>query len=156
MAKRISVARRGNSIEPGMTGHDGLRGPHDPVTRYLAERGVSTTVLGTGLLGLVANWDAIASRAERYDLTLDDWLNDLDLRDIIAGAMSVAPEHDRHAVQSILGVADDRFRRATIEAPRPLVADTDRVAQWWYLRCPAHPGASMRDDLLAAGLLART
>ena len=139
-----------------MTGPDGRRGPDDPVTRYLAERGVSTKVRGSGLRGIVANWRAIASHAERYDLTLDDWLNDLDLRDIIAGAISVAPERERQAVQSILDGADDRFRRATVEAPRPLVADADRAVQWWYLRYPAHPGASMRDDLLAAGLLART
>ena len=136
-----------------MTGHDGRRDPPDPVARYLAERGVSTVVRGTDLRGIVAKWDAIASRAERYDLTLDDWLNDLDLRDIIAGAMAVAPEHDRHAVRSILEASDNRFRCATVESPRPLVADVDRTAQWWYLRYPAHPGAGMRNDLFAAGLL---
>ena len=138
-----------------MTGHDDRSDPHDPVVRYLAERGVSTELRGTGLRGIVAKWHAIASRAERYDLTLDDWLNDLDLRDIVAGAMSVAPEHERQAVESILARADDHFRRATVESPRPLVAGADRSAQWWYLRHPAQPGGGMRDDLIAAGLLAR-
>ena len=137
-----------------MTGHDDPRDPHDPVARYLAERGVSTGLRDAGLRGIVAKWDAIASRGEHYDLTLDDWLNDLDLRDIIAGAMSVAPEHERQVVQSILARADDRFRRATVESPRPLVTGADRAAQWWYLRHPARPGAGMRDDLIAAGLLA--
>ena len=155
MAKRTSAARRSTSIERNMTGHDGRRDPHDPVERYLTERGVSTSVRRTGLRGIVAKWDAVASHAERYDLTLDDWLNDLDLRDIIAGAMSLVPKHERQAVRSILDGADDRFRRATVESPRPLVADADRAAQWWYLRYPAHPGARMRDDLLAAGLLKR-
>lgn len=138
-----------------MTGHDNRRDPHDPVARYLAERGVSPVVRDTGLRGIVAKWDAIASRAKRHDLTLDDWLNDLDLRDIIAGAMSIAPEHERQGVRSILERADDRFRCATVESPRPLVAGTDRAAQWWYLRYPAQPGTGMRDDLIAAGLLAR-
>ena len=138
-----------------MTGPDGRWDSHDPVARYLAERGVSTRVRGTGLPGIVATWNVIASHAERYDLTLDDWLNDLDLRDVIAGAISVTSEREEQGVRSVLEGADDRFRRATIEAPRPLVAGVDRAVQWWYLRCPAHPGASMRDDLLAAGLLTR-
>ena len=138
-----------------MTGHDERQDPHDPVRRYLAERGVSPGVRQRGLRGIVTQWDAIASRAQRYDLTLDDWLNDLDLRDIIAGAMLVAREDERRDLQSILARADERFRRATVESPRPLVAGADRTAQWWYLRHPAQPGAGMRDDLIAAGLLAR-
>ncbi|MEO6528294.1 MAG: hypothetical protein ABIP93_16860 [Gemmatimonadaceae bacterium] len=138
-----------------MTLHDDRRDTHDPVVRYLAERGVSTGLRDTGLRGIVARWDALASRATRYDLTLDDWLNDLDLRDIIAGAMSVAPEPERQALRSLLERADGRFRRATVESARPLVAGADRAAQWWYLRHPAQPGRGMRDDLVAAGLLAR-
>ena len=138
-----------------MTGHDNRRDSHDAVARYLAERGVSTQLRVAGLRGIVAKWDAVASRAERYDLTLDDWLNDLDLRDIIAGAMSVAPAHERLVAQSILEPADDRFRLATVQLPRPLVVGADRAAQWWYLRCPAQPGAGLRDELVAAGFLPR-
>ena len=138
-----------------MTGHDHREDPRGPVARYLAERGVSPAVQGMGLRGIVAKWDAISSRAERYDLTLDDWLNDLDLRDIIAGAIVVAPEQERQVVQSILARADDRFRGATMESPRPLVGGANRAAQWWYLRYPAQPGASMRDDLMVAGFLTR-
>ena len=133
-----------------MTGHDNRQDAHDPVGRYLAERGVSPRVRNAGLRGIVTQWDDLASRAERYELTLDDWL-----RDIIAGAMSVAHADERRDLQLILARADERFRRATVESPRPLVAGADRSAQWWYLRHPAHPGAGMRDDLIAAGLLAR-
>ena len=135
-----------------MTKHDDGREAHDPVARFLTARGVSAKLRGTNLRGIVAEWDALASRAERYSLTLDDWLNDLDLRDIIAGAMTVAPEHERAAVRPLLERADEHFRRATAESPRPLVADVDRVTQWWYLRLPAHPGVGMRDDLIVAGL----
>ena len=138
-----------------MTGHDHREDSNGPVARYLTERGVSPGVRNTGLRGIVAKWDAISLHAEHYDLTLDDWLNDLDLRDIIAGAISVAPGHERQAVQSILARADDRFRDATVESPRPLVAGANRVAQWWYLRYPAQPGAGMRGDLIDAGFLAR-
>jgi hypothetical protein len=137
-----------------MTGHDERNDQHDRVGRYLAERGVSAAVQGRGLRGLVAKWDAIATGAERYDLTLDDWLNDLDVRDIIAGAMAVAPEREHQAVRSTLERADDRFRKATVESPRPLAADAE-PAQWWYLRYPAQPGAGLRKELGAAGYLQR-
>ena len=158
MARHTFAARRSASIdfpERRMTGPDKRQDPHDPVARYLAERGVSAKVRNMGLRGIVMQWDGISSRAERYDLTLDDWLNDLDLRDIIDGAMSVAREDERRELQAVLARADERFRRATVESPKPLVVGADRTAQWWYLRHPAQPGAGMRDDLIAAGLLAR-
>lgn len=127
----------------------------DSVRRFLASRGVSAKLRGKDLHGLVAEWDALASRAEYYHLTLDDWLNDLDLRDIIAGAMAVAPEHERVAARTIVERADEHFRRATVASPRPLLPDVDRVTQWWYLRQPARPGSALRDELIAAGFLAR-
>ncbi len=120
--------------------------------RFLVERGVSMALRSAGLRGIVATWDAIASGAERYDLTLDDWLNDLDLRDILAGAMSVAPERERAAVRLVVELADTRFRQATAESPLPLVANVDGVVRWWYFRYPMRPGTRMRADLIAAGL----
>src|SRR6478672_4034349 len=86
----------------------------DPVAEYFASRGVSEGVRQRGLRGLVADWRAIARSAARYDLTLYDWINDLDLRDIIAGAMAVAPESERHALRDALERADEEFRDATL------------------------------------------
>ena len=138
--------------------HDAGHGT-DPVTRYLAARGVSDSVRRGGLEGLVARWSAIASTAGRYDLTLDDWLNDLDLRDILAGALAVAPAFARDEVRSALSRADAAFRAATVESARSLWGAAgeganahDQVRQWWYFRYPRHPGATMRADLAEAGI----
>jgi hypothetical protein len=137
-------------------GHD-----TDAVTRYLAERGVTDSLRRGGLGGLVARWSAIASTAGRYDLTLDDWLNDLDLRDILAGALTVAPKHTRDEVHSSLERADAAFRAATVQSVRSLwgkagegASPHDRMRQWWYFRYPKHPGATMRADLAEAGIVA--
>jgi hypothetical protein len=135
----------------------------DPVAEYFETRGVSENVRTRGLRGLVADWVAIARSAGRYNLTLDDWVNDLDLRDIIAGALAVAPDSERHAMRDLLERADEEFRAATFTsahaAPHNSTARAnayDPTRQWWYFRYPAHPGDSMRADLNAAGVKARS
>lgn len=134
----------------------------DPVAEYFERRGVSDGVRRKGLRGLVADWAAIARSAAHYNLTLYDWINDLDLRDIIAGAMAVASEGEQHAVRDALARADDEFRDATLHSARspafgssPRVNEYDPARQWWYFRYPSHPGDSMRADLTAAGIVGR-
>ena len=132
----------------------------DPVDRYFAERGVSAGVRSKGLHGILASWDVIAHNAERYDLTLDDWLNDLDLRDIIAGAMAVASDTVVDELRDPLAQADDTFRAATVEVKQSLwgahgaggTRSHDPVSHWWYFRYPRRPGFSMRRDLESAGI----
>ena len=140
--------------------NDSGRDVSDRVDQYFAERGVSAGVRSKGLRGIVASWDAIARNAERYDLTLDDWLNDLDLRDIIAGAMAVASNTSIGDLRDALERADDMFRAATIELKQSLwgahgaggARSHDPVSQWWYFRYPRRPGFSMRRDLESAGI----
>src|SRR5690242_6863167 len=93
---------------------DGHGDSDDAVDRYLADRGVADHVRARGLRGMIDDWAGIAAAAERYDLTLDDWINDLDLRDIIAGALSVASPGEQHRVREVLARADERFRAATV------------------------------------------
>ena len=130
------------------------------VDRYLAERGVADHVRARGLRGIIDDWARIAASAERYDLTLDDWINDLDLRDIIAGALTATSPSDQHRMRAALARADERFRAATVECSRPLGGagvgespqPSDPQEAWWYRRAPAHPGPTMRGDLTAAGV----
>ena len=132
----------------------------DRVARYFEERGVSAGVRKKGLRGIIADWGAIAQNAAHYDLTLFDWMNDLDLRDIIAGAVAVAPEDERTEVRDALDRADHAFRAATVPAARALAVashegedELDPARHWWYFRYPVNPGDSMRSDLLAAGVV---
>ena len=126
--------------------------------KYMQDRGVSSDLVQDGLEGAVARWEAIAVSAKNYDFTLDDWLNDMDLRDIIAGALAVAGPDEKKAVSERLNKADHKLREATVEtgsiwgsamsgemAPDPKKA-------WWYFRRPMDPGETMQEDLEAAGL----
>jgi hypothetical protein len=134
---------------------DGHDDPGDAVDRYLAERGVAEHLRARGLRGMIDDWARIAASAEHYDFTLDDWINDLDLRDIIAGALTVASPGNQRRMRAVLARADERFRAATVECARPLggaAAGESESDAWWYRRAPARPGATMRDDLTAAGV----
>lgn len=109
---------------------------------------------------MIRRWEEVASRAATYNLTLDDWLNDLDLRDIISRQLAEVPGAQADILRSRLDAADRRFREATIETTRSLwgpAAGAEHLAvrDWWYFRYPSAPGSSMRRDLQVAGILSR-
>ena len=108
---------------------------------------------------MVARWKQVAQHAATYDLTLDDWLNDLDLRDLIDRNMSnqVGPVA---RVMVDLDSADRAFRESTAESRDSLWgtsagAKHDHERQWWYFRYPKFPRGTMRSDLEHAGIIAR-
>src|SRR5438128_2696019 len=89
-------------------------GSKDGVRSYMKSRGASHHLVDAGLPGAVAKWESIADSIDGYDFTLDDWLNDMDLRDIIAGALSVADTEVQRSIGGRLERADDAFRNATV------------------------------------------
>ncbi|HEX5385726.1 MAG TPA: hypothetical protein VFW66_03385 [Gemmatimonadales bacterium] len=123
---------------------------------------------------LVRRWEAIVDEVARgYDLTLDDYLNDMDLRERIARALTDdatdppgAPHHGRprsarrdERTESRLAGADARFHELTVPTGpiwgAPVAADEghDPAHQWWYFRRPANPGPELARDLADAKLL---
>lgn len=137
-----------------------MSGEQDPVHTYLESRGCSPMVVRRGLSGLLEHWSSIVAAAERgRDASLDEWLNDMDLRDILAGAMAAAASRDRRAAAVRLDEADERFHAITQPGPclwGEAIAHTNRWRpewQWWYFRRPLTPGPILREDLLVHGFL---
>ncbi len=132
--------------------------PSDAVAAYMRSRGVSRELIEDGLEGAIDRWDAIARSASHYDFTLDDWLNDMDLRDIIEGSMQAADQSERDSVKTLLAKADDRMKKATVQTgsvwgkANAENEKHDPLRAWWYFRRPKHPGEMMQSDLEAAGL----
>jgi hypothetical protein len=132
--------------------------PSDAVAHYMKSRGVSESLVEDGLEGAIDRWDALARSARHYDFTLDDWLNDMDLRDIIEGAMKAADKSERESVAKSLAKADERMKKATVETgsiwgkANAGAGKYDPEKTWWYFRRPMHPGEDMQNDLRAAGL----
>ena len=131
----------------------------DAVERLLLARGCPPHIVAAGLAGLVDVWSEIVVAIEGgYALTLDDYQNDIDLRDLIAAAMDVASPEARAAVEERLTSADSRCLAQT--TPTGCLWGDDIAAEegldasreWWYYRRPTRPGDALADDLVAWGL----
>jgi hypothetical protein len=130
----------------------------DPVREYLRERGCGEHVVESGLEGLVENWEKTARQVEEgYSLTLDDYLNDLDARQLIADAMAVAVDQQRAAINARLDRADEKMRSLT--EPTEVCLWGEEVAKeegwtaeenWWYFARPIKAGAELLADIDAA------
>ena len=132
----------------------------DLVHTYLESRGCAPHVVRRGLAGLLDQWNGIVSAVERRrDGSLDEWLNDMDLRDILAGAVAAAAPRERRDSALVLDDADARFHVRTVPCPclwGEVIAETNSWRhewQWWYFRRPTEPGPLLREDLLVNGFL---
>jgi hypothetical protein len=131
---------------------------NDPITRFLRARGVAEHLVDGGLEGLVSAWEQTAAAIEEgYGLTLDDYLNDLDVREILGDALATMPEPDGPLLDR-LRAADDRVRAATVVGVRCLWGDENRATHgwtarenWWYFAIPAAPGEELAEDLTRNG-----
>lgn len=130
------------------------------VRQYLEARGCADFVVKGGLSGLIDRWEETTASIERgYDGLLDEYLNDMDLRDILEDALDVVAMPDDGAARIRVANADARVRRATV-ACGPIwgrdVAESeamDPALQWWYFVRPATPNDDLRQELKGEGLL---
>ena len=64
----------------------------DPVGEFLRNRGCPEHVVRGGLRGLVESWEEVVRSVEEgYSLGLDDYLNDMDGRQLIEEVLHVVP-----------------------------------------------------------------
>ena len=101
----------------------GAREPRtsDPVREYLRRSGAPYSVVGQGLRGLVENWERVVAQVvEGYDHPLDDYLNEMDGRQLLENALELAPEEVREAFLSRVRDADMRIRLTLVRAGRCL------------------------------------
>ena len=133
----------------------------DRIRQYLRRRGCAPSVVKGGLDGLLKHWQStVDTVAEGYDLTMEDYLNDMETRDVLAGALDVANADQRKAAESSLENLDKRFRELTVECP-PVIGERtakenghDPADQWWFYRRPRNPSPDFEEMLREAGLLA--
>ena len=128
----------------------------DPVRRFLAKRGSPPHVVEGGLEGLLRGWEeTVAAVAAGYPLdTLDDYLNDLDGRQILDEALAIASPRESAKVRARLDAADARFRALVTSVARCLWGD--RAARehawtadrnWWYWSRPRRAGADLQREI---------
>jgi hypothetical protein len=127
----------------------------DPVRDFLRRSGASYDVIANGLRGLVQNWERVVGLImENYPNGLDDYLNDMDGRQLLENALEVTPPELRAEAEPRVHEADRRVRLHLVPAGRCLwgaiVADEEGWGperNWWYFEKPAHPGARLKQEL---------
>ena len=127
----------------------------DPVREFLEARGAPEHIVEGGLDGLLEQWEnAVDDVEETYPLGLDDYLDDMDGRELIEGAMEVATPETRRANLKRLQKADARMKDLLVAAGRCL-GGSDMAEQhdwtpqknWWYFMAPREPGPELKEDL---------
>lgn len=126
---------------------------NDPVRAYLRETGCGEHVIAGGLAGLVTNWErTVQAVADGYTLGLDDYLNDLDARQLLEEALTVATAAQLEDAAQRIERADELMQSVT--EPTEVCLWGDEVAQeegwtpqenWWYFARPRQAD----DELLA-------
>lgn len=116
----------------------------DPVRAYLRETGCGGQVVEEGLPGLVAKWErTVQAVANGYPLGLDDYLNDLDARQLLEEALEVATVAQQEEMAERIERADELMQSVT--EPTTICLWGDEVAKeegwtpqenWWYFARP--------------------
>jgi hypothetical protein len=132
----------------------------DRVRQYLRRLGCTPTVVKGGLEGLISHWESLVEGvAEGYDLTLADYLADMDLRDVLQGALEFAADDDREQAEKRVRQLDETFRELTEEcepvhgAAEAEANGHDPRLQWWFFRRPLEPSPDFEEELREAGLV---
>ena len=125
----------------------------DPVREFLKRRRSAEHVVRGGLPGLVENWERVVESVTRgYNLGLDDYLNDMDGRQLLDEALELAKAD--HAYIERVRRADQSMRRLVRPITRSLWGEKNATEHgwsaaknWWYFAVPIKAGPELVDDL---------
>ena len=128
---------------------------HDAVRAFLQARGCPGWMVQRGLDGLLAEWEnTVVQVDEGYPLGLDDYLNDVDTRQLILEVLEVAGAAERRAAEDRLLAVDARMRELLQPVDECLWGDEVAAREgwsaernWWYYALPRRPGELLREDL---------
>jgi hypothetical protein len=127
----------------------------DEVRRLLIEKGCPIPVIERGMAGLVESWEQVVQSVERgYSLTLDDYLNDLDARQLLEEALAVASPAEHINFELRIQQADDLMKGLTRRASVCLWGDElaeeegwNSKKNWWYYACPVDADAELLAEI---------
>lgn len=107
------------------------------------------------LEGLLERWTDFVGAIERgYRDSLDDYTNELSVRDLLARVTAVLSKAGHAHLLRTLGPLDDRFHAVTRPILRPLLPPLagETLGPWWS-RVPKVLVDELRDDLHAKGVV---
>jgi hypothetical protein len=127
----------------------------DPVSDFLKGRGCPVHVVRGGLKGLVENWENIVEQVVKgYELGLDDYLNDMDGRQLLEEVLTVAHEQERNTYAGRLRQADSKMKKIVAPAGKCLWGSEIAEAEgwsarmnWWYFMKPLKAGPGLLAEI---------
>jgi hypothetical protein len=128
---------------------------NDAVSRFLKARGCPAEIADEGLEGLVAGWERTAAQVrEGYPLGLDDYLNDVDGRQLIEEVVTGVPDAAEPALELRVQAADLAIQESIVSTEECLWGDAIAESEgwtpadnWWYFGLPRDPGPQLREEL---------
>ena len=115
------------------------------VAAFLRERGLADEIVQEGVDGLLARWEQAARDAERerYPFGIEDWLDELDGRQLLEDLGRAVSGALSEACAARLKEADVRLQAATVAVGHCLWGDAlasrmdwHPAREWWYWRAP--------------------
>ncbi|MGE0102731.1 MAG: hypothetical protein AB7H86_10130 [Blastocatellales bacterium] len=130
----------------------------DPVREFLTDRGCSPQTIEGGIEGLIDAWEQTVSEVGKgYALTLDDYLNDLDARQLIADILTFFGDKLPAGYVERIATADLRMQENIDIQPVCLWSDTVAEMEgwnpednWWYYARPRNADQSLLDEIDSA------
>jgi hypothetical protein len=103
----------------------------------------------------VLRWAKIVEALERgWRFDLDDWLNDMDLRQLIHDGWPLYGQDEKAEVEAAIRRADSHFLLHTVDAGKCLwgrkAAKRERwsaMTNWWYFRVPRKANAAFSEEV---------
>ena len=131
----------------------------DPVYVFLQSQDLPRSVVEAGLPGLVSAWEkTVRNVGEGFQGGLEDYLDAMDTRDLLAEGWEVATEDQQLVVERRLTAADSRMRELVVSVGRCLYGDLvaedegwTAESHWWYFSRPLEAGPRLRQELTDAG-----
>ena len=125
------------------------------IREFLRARGCPETVVEAGAEGLIEEWERVVAAIETgYPLGLDDYLNDIDGREMIAAVREAVPRALTPTQRRRLELADSRARAQMVPHGKCLWGERlaaangwDPVIHWWYFMRPKRPGPDLNLEL---------
>lgn len=127
----------------------------DAIREHLRKKGCPEHVVKSGLQGLIETWETVVIEVSHgYDLTLEDYLNDMDGRQLLEEVRLLAATPAQKSLIKKLGRLDGMMK--TLVEPREHCLWGDKAAtehgwtawkNWWYFSQPKNPGPDLRDGL---------
>jgi hypothetical protein len=120
----------------------------EAIQSYCAERRFATFVIKDGLDYLVPRWeDTVLGIKAGYNLTFDEYLNDMDTRRIIDEVWPLASDDQIEQYRERLNETDQDYLSYTFPIQQCIWGDKrgfDKERRWWYYHLPNKTGPRWR------------